>query len=67
MKLSRAHHDKRTAHICVMCKEIYDIKDITYEQRIVADKDFCPICWHRDITTFSDGSFDFSYLEGLVK
>jgi hypothetical protein len=54
-------------NICVMCKEAYDIKDITYEQRMIADKDFCPICWHREITAFSDGIIDFSYLEGLVK
>ncbi len=54
-------------NICVMCKEAYDIKDITYEQRMIADKDFCPICWHREITAFSDDIIDFSYLEGLIK
>jgi hypothetical protein len=50
-----------------MCKGIYDIKDITIEQRIVVDEAFCPICWHREITAYSDSDMDFSFLEGLVK
>ena len=54
-------------NICVMCKGVYDIKDITIEQRIVVDEAFCPICWHREITAYSDGDMDFSFLEGLVK
>jgi hypothetical protein len=54
-------------NICVVCKRVYDRKDITYEQRIVVDEAFCPICWHREITTYSDGEMDFSFLEGLVK
>ena len=54
-------------NICVMCKKTYDIKYITYEQRMIADKDFCPICWYREIMAFSDGTLDFSYMEGLVK
>lgn len=54
-------------NICVMCKGVYDTKDITIEQRIVVDEAFCPICWHREITAYSDGEMDFSFLEGLVK
>lgn len=52
-------------NICVMCKGVYDTKDITYEQRIIADEDFCPICWHREIAAFAD-DMDFSYLKGLA-
>ena len=54
-------------NICVMCKGVYDTKDITIEQRIVVDEAFCPVCWSREITAFSDGDMDFSFLEGLVK
>jgi hypothetical protein len=50
-----------------MCKGPYHIKDITYEQRLVDDEAFCPICWHREIIAYSDGDMDFSFLEGLVK
>ncbi len=53
--------------ICVMCERVYDTKDITIEQKIVVDEAFCPICWHREITAFSDSDMDFSFLEGLVK
>jgi hypothetical protein len=52
---------------CVMCERAYDTKDITIEQKIVADEAFCPICWYREITVYSDGDMDFSFLEGLVK
>jgi hypothetical protein len=54
-------------NICVVCKRVYDLKDITIEQKIVVDEDFCPICWHKEITAFSDDDTDFSFLEGLVK
>jgi hypothetical protein len=50
-----------------MCERAYDTKDITIEQKIVADEAFCPICWYREITVYSDGDMDFSFLEGLVK
>ena len=53
--------------ICVMCKRVYDTKDITIEQKIVVDEAFCPICWHKEIIAFTDGDMDFSFLEGLVK
>ena len=54
-------------NICVMCKRVYDTKDITIEQKIIVDEAFCPICWHREITAYSDDDTDFSFLEGLVK
>ena len=54
-------------NICVMCKRIYDTKDITIEQKIVVDEAFCPICWDREITAYSDSDMDFSFLEGLIK
>jgi hypothetical protein len=54
-------------NICVLCKEAYDIKETTYEQRMIADKDFCPICWHGEITAFGDDNIDFTCLEGLAK
>ena len=54
-------------NICVMCERVYDTKDITIEQKIVVDEAFCPICWHKEITAFSDDDMDFSFLEGLVK
>ena len=59
--------NQMSQNICVMCKCVYDIKDITIEQKIVVDEAFCPICWHKEITAFSDGDMDFSFLEGLVK
>ena len=54
-------------NICVMCERVYDTKDITIEQKIVVDEAFCPICWQKEITAFSDADMDFSFLEGLVK
>ena len=54
-------------NICVMCKRVYDTKDITVEQKIVVDEAFCSICWHKEIIAYSDGDMDFSFLEGLVK
>lgn len=54
-------------NICVMCKRVYDTKDITIEQRIVVDEAFCRICWDREITAYSDSDMDFSFLEGLIK
>jgi hypothetical protein len=50
-----------------MCNRVYDTKDTTIEQKIVVDEAFCPICWRREITAYSDGDMDFSFLEGLVK
>jgi hypothetical protein len=53
--------------ICVMCKQLYDTNSVSYEQRIIADEDFCAICWTREIVAFSDDITDFSHLEGLIK
>lgn len=59
--------NQMSQNICVMCKRVYDTKDITIEQKIVVDEAFCPICWHREITAYSDSDMDFSFLEGLAK
>ena len=60
--------DKQVSeNVCVMCNRVYDTKDTTIEQKIVVDEAFCPICWRREITAYSDGDMDFSFLEGLVK
>ena len=72
MKLSKEKRNQKvdsqmSENICVMCNGPYHIKDITYEQRLVDDEAFCPICWHREIIAYSDGDMDFSFLEGLVK
>jgi hypothetical protein len=50
-----------------MCNRFYEIKNITYEQRVIEDEDFCPTCWHREIIVFADGDGDFSYLEGILE
>ena len=49
---------------CVMCRESYGIEDITFEQRLVADEDFCPRCWQGILTTTYDNDLenDFSKL-----
>jgi hypothetical protein len=28
-----------------MCRELYSIESIVFEQRLVADEDFCSRCW----------------------
>jgi hypothetical protein len=33
-------------NICVCCRELYDTRDTTLEQRIVGDEDFCGVCWN---------------------
>ena len=66
-KRNQTVDNQMSENICVMCKGLYNINDITYEQRLVVDEDFCPICWHREITAYSDDVMDFSFLEGLVK
>lgn len=53
--------------ICILCKEVYEFHDITYEQRIIAYENFSPICGHREIMAFTDSYIDFSFMEGLAK
>ncbi|HEX2472850.1 MAG TPA: hypothetical protein VHJ59_08875 [Nitrososphaera sp.] len=38
-------------NICVICSEIYDTKDITFEQKLIADENFCADCWNKHIMT----------------
>jgi hypothetical protein len=32
-----------------MCREMYDTKDITFEQKLIADENFCASCWDKQI------------------
>lgn len=32
-------------NICAMCRDVYDTSAVSFEQRLVADEDFCPQCW----------------------
>ena len=66
-KIHKTVEKQMSENICVMCNGLYNMEDITYEQRLVVDEAFCPLCWHREITAYSDGDMDFSFLEGLVK
>ncbi len=36
-------------NICVMCRRIYDTKDITFDQKLIAEENFCPDCWNKHI------------------
>jgi RNA polymerase subunit RPABC4/transcription elongation factor Spt4 len=54
-------------NICVSCHRLYNTDKVTYEQRIISDEDFCPICWEREIMAFADEVSDFSFLEGLLQ
>jgi hypothetical protein len=36
-------------NICVMCREIYHTRDITSEQKLIADESFCADCWNKQI------------------
>jgi hypothetical protein len=36
-------------NICAMCREMYDTKDITFEQKLIADENFCASCWDKQI------------------
>lgn len=45
-------------NFCVMCRELYRIEDIVFEQRLIADEDFCPRCWKTIMTTTYDNDLD---------
>jgi hypothetical protein len=36
---------ERMKNICVMCREMYMVEDTVFEQRLIADEDFCRRCW----------------------
>jgi hypothetical protein len=36
-------------NICVMCREMYDTKDTAFEQKLIADENFCADCWDKQI------------------
>ena len=52
-------------NLCISCNVMYDTGKISFEQRIIADEDFCPTCW-KDIFTFSEEHNDLSFLDGLL-
>jgi hypothetical protein len=41
--------------ICILCQNPYEIRDTTMEQRLVADTEFCNICF----TEFMIEEFEF--------
>jgi hypothetical protein len=49
-------------NFCVMCRELYGIDEIVFEQRLIADEDFCPRCWNTIMNTTYDNDLenDFS-------
>lgn len=49
-------------NICVLCRELYSTGDIAFEQRLIADEDFCPKCWAEIMTATYDTDMqnDFS-------
>ena len=51
--------------ICIMCKQMYDTDEGTFEQKIIADESFCPVCWKNNIMAFTDGGIEFAYLDGF--
>gem|GEM_PF-1516774 len=49
-------------NICVMCRELYKTDDVEFEQRLIADEDFCARCWNDIMNTTYDNDLgnDFS-------
>jgi len=49
-------------NICVMCRELYKTDDVEFEQRLIADEDFCARCWNHIMNTTYDNDLgnDFS-------
>ena len=39
---------------CVCCSRIILIEVLSFEQRLVGDKDFCHVCWNEIMTFLSD-------------
>lgn len=54
--------DDPMKNICVMCKDLYHVETVTFEQRLVADEHFCPRCWSDIMNTTYDNDLqnDFS-------
>ncbi len=36
-----------TKNICKICNKVYNTNSTTLEQEIIADEDFCKVCWKR--------------------
>jgi hypothetical protein len=45
-------------NICVMCRHLYNTATASFEQRLVADEDFCLQCWNDIINRAYDNDFD---------
>lgn len=48
------HLVKEEKCICINCNQAYDIGTITFEQRLINDKDFCAVCWSLFMTEMED-------------
>ena len=49
-------------NICVMCRDLYETAAVVFEQRLIADEDFCPRCWYDIMNSTYDNDLenDFS-------
>jgi hypothetical protein len=45
-------------NLCAMCRGMYRIEEIVFEQRLIADEDFCPRCWNNIMTATYDNDLD---------
>ena len=53
-------------NFCVMCRELYKIEEITFEQRLIADEDFCPRCWNAVVNTTYDNDLDNDFSKIII-
>ena len=35
--------------ICIECREIYDTENTTKDQKVIAEENFCAVCWNRHL------------------
>lgn len=56
---------ERMKNICVMCREVYKVEDVVFEQRLIADEEFCPRCWNEIMNSAYDNDLenDFSKIK----
>jgi hypothetical protein len=53
-------------NICVMCRDLYDAGEVTFEQRLVADEEFCQHCWSDIMTRTYDGELENDFSKLLI-
>ena len=53
---------ERMKNICLMCREMYAVEDTVFEQRLIADEEFCRRCWSEIMNSTYDNDLenDFS-------